>query len=217
MNLLPRLRPSAVTAACLLIASLVIPVAASAGRPAHNRCNAAAGRTLLKDASTRVYTTRGRVHGCLRPGGASHGVSVFPRAYPDVQQPVGLKLSGRFLAFSQMADGDGAYGVFDARTGRARLVTETSKPGRLLGFVVNSHGTVVWLEEGASNCGCYAPETLTESWAHGTSVLENVANGSGDRNISVEDPIPAGSLGLNASGTTAHWITNGKPRSARIR
>jgi hypothetical protein len=58
---------------------------------------------------------------------------------------------------------------------------------------------------------------VTESWAHGTSVLEHVTNSSGDRNKPVDQPIPAGSLGLSASGTTAYWITNGQPHSARIR
>jgi len=199
----------AVAASLIVFLGLAVTVAASKHGVS---CDARPGSTLLEDGSARVFTSRGTLYACARPTGRAYRLHLPPDQPPATEPIRDVQLSGGFVGWEKTdVLGGHNYSVLDVNHGTSRVVA-TADPGGhqyLGGYVLNSHGTVVWIlnYNGCINAPCVLA-TVYESTAHHTASL--------DRSAGVSDRGPVDALGISRSGSVAYWLDHGSPRDARI-
>lgn len=215
--------------AALLAGALAVPLAMAVGaaRSASVSCDAASGSTLIANESARVFTADGRDYACARPGGPIHPLYDTNSAVSSssVKEPT---LAGRFVAWKRVSEAESlgrserALVLLDLGSGISRVVVAAigqsqAHPSFSLGdFVLNQHGTLVWLVN-SSSCSnnCDTTSRLSESRVgHPNSVLAK-ATSTGPAN-GPHPHAPIGSLGLSRSGHVAYWMTNGDLHSHHI-
>lgn len=125
----------------------------------------------------------------------------------------GVQLAYHFVSWEQLGDTSRpAIFVLDVARGAVRYVGGADSPHQVLGdYVLNPHGTVVFIMNFEESCGPYAGKVegyVQENSLHGFSTLDSSQSGSAQS--------PMAALALSTSGLVAYWTDNGQPRSAPI-
>lgn len=200
----------AVAASVIVLLGSAVTVAASKHGVS---CDARPGSTVLENGSARVFTSRGAFYACARRTGRAYRLHLPPNR-PPANEPIrDVQLSGGFVGWEKTdVLGGHNYSVLDVNHGSSRVVaTADPQSHQYLGrYVLNSHGTVVWILNfnGCINAPCSVQATVYESTAHHTASL--------DRSVGASDRGPVDALGLSGSGSVAYWLDHGSPRDARI-
>jgi hypothetical protein len=180
-------------------------------------CTSPAGSTMLENGSARVFKVKGKIYACRRPKGRAHQVFV-PRSYRNVSgnKVSDIQLAGPYVGFEQyVVDGTEIW-LLNTRSGQARSIGGGDDQSHVVlgDYVLNQHGTVVWV---TSHAGCLNPctatSTLTATTATGksTQLDQSTTVGSSD----ILEHLPITDLALSTSGLVVYWTDKGAARSAR--
>jgi hypothetical protein len=105
--------------------------------------------------------------------------------------------------------------LLDVQSGKARFIGAADDHVTLDGYVLNSHGTVVWI---SSFYGCLdhctVTGTLTTTTADGSSTQLDQSRVVTPTHATPHAPIA--DLALSSSGLVVYWTDEGVARSARI-
>jgi hypothetical protein len=216
-------------AALAATAMLVAVPSASEGRSTANRCLQAArahgNRVVARDRLAIVFANPNKSYfvGCLYANGRMRRLDV---CCADAK----FRLAGRFAAYTYtgtaIGDETSKLGVYDLRTGRLRAIAKLAphsegggreiETGALVrSFVVNSSGSVAWIQSGP----LYGPAGPAQGSAEAFNRHSELRTGAGrpPRERVVDNGnIAPGSLKLVARGRRISWSKDGHTRSAAL-